>query len=300
MTQSSKFSLKAALYALSAALSFAFMAAAVRGLSPGNSGLVAVFVRCLIGSLVALSLHKLLKTPFKIVNKKAMLLRVTAGSIALITFFESLRRIDLATATLLLYTCPLWVSILARIFLKEHLKWTNWLGLPLGILGILLILAPSLTSLQNLDNEKSLGIILGIICSFSSAIAYTTLRVLGRTDDPLTTVTAFSVTGLLVSAPFAIPNLTGIPQHWDLVMLITAGICGASGQLFLTSAYKHGQAAQVAVTTLAQVPLAVILSFLFFNVSPAPTFLIGGLLVFLGAALQVSNKKSAPITNLAD
>lgn len=291
----SNFSFKAALLACSAALSFALMAAAVRGLSPETTGMTAVLARSFIGLLVVLALHKLLRQPFRIVNKKAMLLRVLAGSVALISFFESLRRIDLATATLLLYTCPLWVSILAYTFLGEKLKAHNWAGLPIGIIGMTIILSPALEQLQNtqLDSsdERIVGLALGILCSLSSAVAYTTLRVLGRTDNSLSIVTAFSATALLISTPFALQSIQSMPQTNDLLKLAAAGVFGAAGQVFLTSAYKHGKAAQVAVITLLQVPIAVLLAYLFFNTQPAQNFLLGATLVFLGAALQVSSKK---------
>ncbi|MDF1660521.1 MAG: DMT family transporter [Planctomycetota bacterium] len=291
------FSLKAALFAVTASLSFALMAAAVRGLSPATSGMTAVLARSLVGLIVVLILHRLLKQPFRIVNKKAMLLRVLAGSVALISFFESLRRIDLATATLLLYTCPLWVSLLAYGFLGEKLKAHNWAGLPLGLIGMAIILSPAIQDLQNtefsMSSTKHVGLALGVLCSFSSAIAYTTLRVLGKTDNSLSIVTSFSATALLIASPVAFQSLDHWPESSDLLKLIAAGLFGASGQVFLTSAYKHGKAAQVAVITLIQVPIAVLFAYLFFNTEPAPNFLIGAVLVFLGAALQISPKKEA-------
>lgn len=290
------FSIKAALFAVTASLSFALMAAAVRGLSPATTGMTAVLVRSLIGLVVVLALHKILKQPFRIVNKKAMLLRVLAGSVALISFFESLRRIDLATATLLLYTCPLWVSLLAYAFLGEKLKPHNWAGLPIGLIGMATILSPAIHDLQNTafspSSAKNVGLALGILCSFSSAIAYTTLRVLGKTDNSLSIVTCFSTTALIIATPFAIQSIDQMPQNSDLLKLVAAGVFGASGQVFLTSAYKHGKAAQVAVITLVQVPIAVYFAYLFFDTQPAPNFLIGAILVFLGAALQISPKKN--------
>ena len=277
-----------ALSALFAAACFAAMGACIRGLSPATSGLSGVFARSLIGLIIALAMHAAQRSPPRVVNRRVMALRVVSGSIALCSYFCALRVIDLGSATLLLYTCPLWVTLLARLVLGEPLSARALIGLPLGLTGAALVLAPDL-GLSSAPPLPRLGLALGVLASLSSAVAYVCLRALGRSDDPLSIVTCFSATGALLTAPFAVSDwLTQSqgPPPLDLWLMAGAGLFGAGGQLSLTQAYRRGEASRVAIITLSQVPFAFLLSTLVFDVTASSSTLLGGALVFAGAAFQ--------------
>lgn len=279
--------MRAALYAFFAAVAFAAMSACVRGLSPGTPGIIAVAARSLVGLAVALSLHRLLKIPLMIHNKPVLAVRVISGTISLICFFEAMRRLDMATVTLLNYLAPIYVSLLAWIILAEPLRGPQIIGLPLGLLGAIIV------SLQQLEATPSPeALILGLAASVTSAIAYLSLRVLGRSEHPLAVVTAFAGASLIVALPPAIMSFERIPEGQDLALLIGAGLFGAIGQLLLTAAYRLGSASRIAILTLVQVPIAILFSSVFFSENLSVTALAGAALVVMGALLQVKSPKT--------
>lgn len=283
-------SFKAPLFAVSAAFCFASMGACVRGLD-GVPAMPAVVARSAIGLVVAIALHLIASSPFKAVNKPILLLRVLAGSAALITFFESLRRIDLGTATLLIYSCPIYVSLFARIFLKEPIHGRAILGLFLGVGGVLIIVVPTVDWSRFDGSDAQTGVLFGIAASLSSAVAYTCLRHLSKTDDSLSIVTAFTVTSLLVATPLAGAELAVWPGWFNGALLLGAGLFGAGGQLALTSAYRHGEASRVSILSLVQVIFAFAISLWLFQAQPRWTTFLGGVLVIAGALLQVKFAK---------
>jgi drug/metabolite transporter (DMT)-like permease len=57
--------------------------------------------------------------------------------------FLALRTISAATAAILLFTNPIWVALLGRIFLAEPLHGARVLGLALGVAGVALAVGPS-------------------------------------------------------------------------------------------------------------------------------------------------------------
>ena len=69
--------------------------------------------------------------------------RVLLHFIAFSTFFISITYMQLATANALFFSCPFFVSIFAKFFLKEFIGIRRWSAIAFGFMGVLIVLNPN-------------------------------------------------------------------------------------------------------------------------------------------------------------
>ncbi|KXJ24488.1 Solute carrier family 35 member G1 [Exaiptasia diaphana] len=72
-----------------------------------------------------------------------LVLRGFGGATSMVTRFYASQNMPLGDATVLLFTTPVFVAILARIFLKERLHWIYSILLVLCLAGVTLIARPT-------------------------------------------------------------------------------------------------------------------------------------------------------------
>ena len=80
-----------------------------------------------------------LKTHYPLLTFIRVLLHFTAFS----TFFISITYMQLATANALFFSCPFFVSIFAKFFLKELIGIRRWSAIAFGFMGVLIVLNPN-------------------------------------------------------------------------------------------------------------------------------------------------------------
>ena len=75
-------------------------------------------------------------------NVKLQSYRAVVGSVAMLCMFYGLSITELAKATALMFTVPIFATILAIIFLKEFVGIRRWLAMCVGFIGALIVLRP--------------------------------------------------------------------------------------------------------------------------------------------------------------
>lgn len=91
----------------------------------------------------------------------------TTAMFALIIY--GMKFVTAGKTSVVLYTMPIWTSLFLHFFLKERLSGSKWLGVILGIIGILFILGWDTISKQNI--QIIFGEILILLASISWAVA---------------------------------------------------------------------------------------------------------------------------------
>jgi drug/metabolite transporter (DMT)-like permease len=76
----------------------------------------------------------------------------------------ALRTLPASTAAILLFSNPIWVALLARPVLGEHLNALRWIGLILGVIGVALTVGVSF-------GGRPLGVIFAVAASLSFAVS---------------------------------------------------------------------------------------------------------------------------------
>jgi len=123
-----------------------------------------------------------------------------------------------------------------------------WGALAIGLVGVALVAAPAW-------RDDWVGIACGLLAAFFSADAYLAIRVLTRTDQPLTIVFWFSVVGTVAGSLSFLDGIAA-PTPERVACLLAIGTLGAVAQWALTRAYAAAPAAQVAVYSYATPVLA--------------------------------------------
>ena len=204
-------------------------------------------------------------------NRPGLLLtRGLVGSAALVTYYFALVGLPLAEATVLQQTAPLWTAVFAAFALRERLTLRVAGALLLAFGGVLLIAQPSWLFGGAGDDRVSLGFAsVGLLSAVLSAVAYVTVRQLGRSEEPLVVVWYLPVVTLPVAAPFALlhwvwPDLRG----WALLLGI--GIVTQFAQLALTRGLARQEAGRATAVGFLQVAFAAMFGALVFGAWPTP------------------------------
>jgi drug/metabolite transporter (DMT)-like permease len=75
-------------------------------------------------------------------------IRVSLHFTAFSTFFISITYMQLATANALFFSCPFFVSIFAKFFLKEFIGIRRWSAIAFGFMGVLIVLNPNFSNFE--------------------------------------------------------------------------------------------------------------------------------------------------------
>ncbi len=273
--------LKGALLILASELMFASMGASIKALALSDLTYeVTVFFRNLFGLLLVLPL--LLNSGlsnFKTQISHLHLLRAILGVSAMYCFFYALGHLLLADGMLLKMTAPLFMPLLAFLWLREsNSSLTLWAVL-IGFAGVILVIRPA--------GELQWASIIGLLGGLLAAGAKVTVRRLSRSEPTTRIVFYFALFATLISI---VPLLLGSWQtptwmQWQLIVLVA--IFGSMGQLLMTQGYSSAPAAQISPLTFFSVLFGAAYGYLFWQEVLDLRFIGGAVLIALAGALAV-------------
>lgn len=247
-----------------------------------------VFFRNLVSLVIAFYLIK--KSAVPIFGQKksqlALFARAGFGLAGVILNFYAITHLTLADSTMLGKLSPIFVTIMACLFLKEKIDKEQIIGIFITFGGALLVIKP----------EFSLSIIpslAGLLSAASAGIAYTLLRYLKDKESPDTIVFYFSVISVVGTLPFVLNDYI-MPNSTQLMLLLATGLFASIGQFGITYAYKYSKATEVSIYNYSAIVFGIILGFIFFHEIPDMLSLLGGAII-IGVAYYTfrHNQKKA-------
>ena len=158
--------------------------------------------------------------------------------------FAALGLLPLPEVTALGYAAPLMTVLLAALLLGERLRAFRISAVLVGLVGVLIVLWPRI-SVDNLDQAATMGVALMMVSAAMRALAQVHVRRLVATEQTSAIVFWFSMTATVLSL-FTLPFGWQVPSPPILLCLIMAGLIGGFGQILLTTAYRHAEAAVLA------------------------------------------------------
>lgn len=238
----------AALLALSACL-FATMGVFIRLASHSVSNEIVVFARNLagLGLLLPIMLTQggggLKTTVFP-----RHLWRALTGLTAMYGFFYAIANLPLSSAMIFTYSSPVFIPLVAWIFLKEPMTRRAWVAALIGFVGVALVCKPD----QGIVNHFAL---IGLGSSILAATAFVTVRALGATEPATRVVFYFALISTVVST---------VPLLWagraitlqEFGLLAAVGILATLSQLCLTRAYALAPANRIGPVTYLAIVVA--------------------------------------------
>ena len=126
------------------------------------------------------------------------LIRSITGVMAMYCFFYALANIELANAMLLKLTGPIFIPIIAILWIHEKVSAKTYLGIALGFLGVIIFLNPTA--------EIQIASIVGLIGGALAAAAKVSIRKMSDTEPTARIVFYFALFGAMISS---IPMFTG-------------------------------------------------------------------------------------------
>ncbi|MCH2112176.1 MAG: DMT family transporter [Planctomycetes bacterium] len=261
---------------VASAASFAVMAASAKILTEIPS-LEKVFIRSLISvGLTAWAIRRA-GVDLKPVNPGKLTLRAGFGFLGLWFYFEAIDRIPLGTAVTVQNTTPLFAALVGVLVLGESIRKIQVASLFIGLAGIGLIKGFS-------PDVSWVGLGFGLGTAVFSALAYSMVRVLTRTEHPLIIVMAFPLLSLPLAAGLGFQSFVWpSPPEWGWLLLL--GAATQSGQICITHGLRHHTASRATQIGFVGVLFAMLLSIPIENTWPTLSQFTGAGIVFLSLTL---------------
>lgn len=234
-----------------------------------------------------------LKTGLRVKSPMGHFWRGLVGTSAMGCGFAGLAYLPLPEVTAIGYAAPLLVVIFAAMFLGEEVRIFRLASVALGMCGVLVILAPRLTigTGDTIETTQAVGAMLVLLGAFYAALAQIHVRNLVKTEQTAAIVFFFSLTATGLSL-LTLPFGWVIPNSKEVLLLVTAGILGGLGQIFLTSAYRFADASVVAPFDYASMLFAILIGYFVFAEVPTTQVLFGAALVITAGVLIIWREHS--------
>lgn len=248
-------------------------------------------VRALIGAAVAIGVARVRGSSLAAHDRKALFWRSLFGTAAMASTFYALssRTLPLGDTVTLLNLTPIFLAVLAPIFLREPTSKAVAFALLLALGGVVLILHPSLTpglaaAVASTGPSASTTVAIAVMSAFFTSIAMMMLRRAGRTETPEVIALHFSLFAAAVLLGLSLFDLR-MPAARDLGFIFAAGICAGFAQLAMTRAYTLESAARVSGIGYLSVVASAILGAAVLGERPTAGALAGMALVVAGGLL---------------
>lgn len=271
------------------ASAFVGIRAVATDLTPGAIALG----RLLIGSLALGAL--VIVRPWVRPTTRELALIVASGLVWFVVYNlalnEAERIVDAGTAAMLVNTGPIFLAIMAGLFLGEGFPARLLLGCVIAFAGTLIIGVA--TSTGEMSGNPSLGIVLCIVAAFSYAAGVTLQKPAVRRIPGHQVIWLACLTGAIVCLPFA-PDLlreVSVAQATNIAWLVYLGLF-PTAIAFTTWAFALSRtpAGRLGATTYLVPPVVIVMGWLLLGESPPPLAIAGGVLCIAGVAVARSRR----------
>lgn len=204
-------------------------------------------------------------------------------------FYFAFTHTTIANAVLTHYTAPIFVALMAPIFLKEKILKTAWLAIILSSIGLWFILGtPGSGEGISLGDSERLGIIAGVLSGLAYALIILIVRGIASKYSALFIVFIQNTLVALVLLPFILKmhlTLQSLPY------IITLGIVHSTiAPLLYVQGFKSVKANEAAILGYFEPVGAIILALIFLHEVPGIKALLGGALILYSGYMVLRSR----------
>jgi drug/metabolite transporter (DMT)-like permease len=208
--------------------------------------------------------------------------RTCFGLMGMYGAFVGYTYLPLATATVLGFTMPLFLTALSVVLLRERVGWRRWSAVAVGFAGVALVARPGFGE-QALPAWPVAAVLVG---SLAWALAMMTIRRMGQAgENGVAIVLWFAIGSAMVSGLASIPVWVQ-PDARQWALLLAIGGVSAVAQLMMTEAYRRGETTLLAPFEYAALLWTMLLGALIWGELPGALDLVG-FAVLVGAGLFI-------------
>src|SRR4051794_11243956 len=205
------------------------------------------------------------------------LLRVILSTLEVAAFFLATVYLPLADVITYYLACPIFVTALSAIVLRERVGWRRWSAVLIGFCGVLIALRPS-------SQTVSWPAMIALGGSLSFAVLMLITRSLRATPDIVLASSQFAGTFVLGALLSPIGWVT--PSLGSLGLFAAAGCISAGALLCVNRSLKLAPASVVVPYQYSMIVWAVMFGYLVFDDKPSIAT-IAGAAIIIGAGLYI-------------
>ena len=218
------------------------------------------------------------------------LLRVVCFFFGFAFFYVSLTFMSLAMVSALFFSCPFFMSMFAKFFLKEQIGIRRWSAIIVGFIGVLIVLNPTIEDF-NFFKLAPVGCALCYACSMTITKytsdkdnIYTQMTLL-YIFATLASVVIFVVSGNGQFNNFSDPTLQFIFREWFTNPMVSwpyvfvMGVVASISFFCVFSAYSIASPSIISLFEYSYIIFAMIAGYILFESVPVPRTLIGATII---------------------
>ena len=268
--------LRAVIFMVIGGVSIALMQAAVKLISFELHPFIITLYRA--GLVFVVLLPILFWRGRAVFNTSSIRLQVVRGGIGglgMLCVFTGLSMISLAEVTVLLFTVPIFATLLSIVFLSEKVGVRRWTAIFVGFLGILIIARP--------QGSVSTGHLF-ILCA---ALSWSTSILIAKKlteKDTVISITFWQAMGCVPLAFIASLFVWELPSFVQLGALLGIAALGTVGHAMLYAALKVGQVSVILPLDYIRIIWSAGLGFILFGQLPTLHLYLGSLLIIAATA----------------
>lgn len=213
------------------------------------------------------------------------LLRAGAGTACWYALFFAIERIPLANATLLTYSAPLWMPLIAWAVTRQRVAAATWIGAGLGFAGVVLVLQPQ-------GHDLRIGELSALAGALTLAVAMMTVRWLGATEPVTRILVYYFGLSTLLSMPIAVADWAPVPLSvWP--WLTGLGFAQLFSQILIVVAYRYASAEKLGPFIYTVIVFTAVIDWAVWDHAPTLSTYLGMILVIGGGVMAMRARSLA-------
>ena len=255
--------------------------------------------RTIVQATVLISIFLITKKKFTLKTHYPLLtlLRVICFFFGFSFFYISLTFMSLAMVRALFFSCPFFMSIFAKVFLKEQIGIRRWSAITVGFIGVLVVLNPTLEDFNFFKLAP-------VACSLCYACSMTITKYTSEKDNIYTQLTLLYIFAVIASViiflisgdgkfnNFSDPTMQFIFREWFVNPAVSwpyvfvMGIVASISFFCVFTAYSIASPSVVSLFEYSYIVFAMIAGYILFETIPVPRTFLGASII-IGAGVYI-------------
>ena len=190
-----------------------------------------------------------------------VLLRASCEGVGTVLYLAALFHLPLANITAINLSSPLFIVVLAKVFLQERVDLARWLAIALGFAGVLLVVQPAT---DGFNVYAWMCLLATLIYAFRDLL---TRKISSATPSILVTLATAGVVWLMAAVVMAFQGWMPM-QGRELGWLSLSSLLVSTGYYALIAAMRHGEMTVIAPFRYVGLLWAVLLGYFVWGTLP--------------------------------
>ena len=209
--------------------------------------------------------------------------RLILATLAQLGFFISVINLKLADATAIMFSKPLFTTVVAVFILAELVTARRWVATTVGFIGVIIMMRPGAGMVDPI-------VLIAVGAALTFAVANILIRLMSSTEPPTRILFYYHLGGIaLLAVPSVFVWQTPIGWEWGLLALI--GVLTTLGMICYVRAYSIGEANAIGPIEYIRLIYAGLLGYFLFSETVDIWTLAGGLII-VGSTLYIAHDEA--------